>query len=155
MESPEPSRMNYPILHTLHLFAALIFVGTLFFEVLILEGVRKHVPAEAMRLLEQGIARRARRLMPWVMLVLFAAGLGMLRLRYWPVLATPLASSFGTLLALKVILAFSVLGHFLLAMSLFRRGRMSPRYARRIHLSVFAHAVAIVLLAKGMFYLNW
>jgi hypothetical protein len=145
----------YPTLLILHLFAALIFIGTVFFEVLILERVRKHVPAEAMRLIEQGIGRRARQLMPWVLLALFGAGLGMLWLRYLPALAAPLASSFNTLLTLKLMLASSVLGHFFSAMWLFRSKRMTARYLRIIHVSLFAHMVGIVLLAKGMFYLNW
>ena len=75
------SAMSYPILLTLHLFAALIFIGTVFFEVLILESVRKHVPPAVMREVEQGIGKRARRLMPWVLLVLFSAGLGMVWVR--------------------------------------------------------------------------
>ncbi|MFZ3205598.1 MAG: hypothetical protein WA161_17215 [Pseudomonas sp.] len=147
--------MIYPILLILHLFAALIFIGTVFFEVLVLESVRKHVPVEAMRLIEQGIGRRARQLMPWVLLALFGAGLGMLWLRYLPALAAPLASSFNTLLTLKLMLATSVLGHFFSAMWLFRSKRMTARYLRIIHLSLFAHMVGIVLLAKGMFYLSW
>ena len=147
--------MIYPILLILHLFAALIFIGTVFFEVLILESVRKRVPAEAMRLIEQGIGRRARQLMPWVLLALFGAGLGMLWLRYLPALAAPLASSFNSLLTLKIMLATSVLGHFFSAMWLFRSKRMTARYLRAIHVSLFAHMVGIVLLAKGMFYLNW
>ena len=147
--------MIYPILLILHLFAALIFIGTVFFEVLILESVRKRVPAEAMRLIEQGIGRRARQLMPWVLLALFGAGLGMLWLRYLPALAAPLASSFNSLLTLKIMLATSVLGHFFSAMWLFRSKRMTARYLRIIHLSLFAHMVGIVLLAKGMFYLSW
>jgi len=147
--------MIYPILLILHLFAALIFIGTVFFEVLVLESVRKHVPAEAMRLIEQGIGRRARQLMPWVLLALFGAGLGMLWLRYLPALAAPLASSFNTLLTLKLMLATSVLGHFFSAMWLFRSKRMTARYLRIIHVSLFAHMVGIVLLAKGMFYLSW
>ena len=147
--------MIYPILLTLHLFAALMFVGTVFFEVLILESVRKHVPAAVMRQVEQGIGKRARRLMPWVLLVLFGAGLGMVWTRYLPLLADPLASSFGTLLSLKILLALSVLGHFFTAMFLLHSGRMNSTYFRRIHLSVFSHMVGIVLLAKGMFYLSW
>ncbi|MCY1552738.1 hypothetical protein D9M68_891540 [compost metagenome] len=139
----------------LHLFAALMFIGTVFFEVLILESVRKHVPAEAMGLIERGIGRRARQLMPWVLLVLFGAGIGMLWLRYLPALASPLASSFNTLLTLKVMLAASVLGHFFSAMWLFSSKRMNARYLRIIHLSLFCHMVGIVLLAKGMFYLSW
>lgn len=149
------SAMSYPILLTLHLFAALIFIGTVFFEVLILESVRKHVPPAVMREVEQGIGKRARRLMPWVLLVLFSAGLGMVWVRYLPLLADPLASAFATLLSLKITLALSVLGHFFTAMYLLFRGRMNSTYFRRIHLSVFSHMVGIVLLVKGMFFLNW
>ncbi|PMZ55567.1 hypothetical protein C1X25_29875, partial [Pseudomonas sp. GW247-3R2A] len=119
--------MIYPLILTLHLFAALIFIGTVFFEVLFLESIRKQLPTRVMLLVEEGIGRRARSLMPWVLLVLFGAGLGMVWLRYLPVLASPLASSLGTLLALKVAVAVSVLLHFLVAMFLFKRGRMSPR----------------------------
>ncbi|MCG8909856.1 hypothetical protein [Pseudomonas sp. DP-17] len=147
--------MIYPILLILHLFAALMFIGTVFFEVLIFESVRKYVPAAAMRQVEQGIGKCARRLMPWVLLVLFSAGLGMVWTRYLPLLADPLASSFGTLLSLKILLALSVLGHFFTAMLLLYSGRMNSTYFRRIHLSVFSHMVGIVLLAKGMFYLSW
>ena len=70
-------------------------------------------------------------------------------------LAAPSASAFGTLLTLKLILAASVLVHFLLTMARMRWGSVSARYVRWVHLSLFAHMVAIVLLAKGMFYLSW
>ena len=86
---------------------------------------------------------------------IFGAGLGMVWTRYLPLLADPLASSFGTLLSLKILLALSVLGHFFSAMFLLHSGRMNSTYFRRIHLSVFSHMVGIVLLAKGMFYLSW
>lgn len=147
--------MSYPLLLTVHLFAALIFIGTVFFEVLFLGSLRKQLPARVMPLLEKGIGQRARQLMPWVLLALFGAGLGMVWLRYLPVLAAPLQSSFATLLLLKITLAASVLGHFLGAMYLFKSGRMNARYLHLIHHSVFGHLVLIVLLAKAMFYLSW
>ncbi|AKA85954.1 hypothetical protein PUP72_11055 [Pseudomonas synxantha] len=147
--------MLYPLFLTLHLFAALIFIGTVFFEVLFLESIRKQLPVKVMLLVEQGIGRRARTLVPWVFLVLFGAGAGMVWLRYLPTLATPLASSFGTLLMLKIAVAVSVLLHFLAAMYLFRRDRMTARYLHFIHASLFCHMIVIVLLAKGMFYLTW
>jgi hypothetical protein len=143
--------MSYPVLLTLHLFAALIFIGTVFFEVLMLEGVRKQVPREAMRAVEQAIGRRARRIMPWVLLVLYGAGIGM-AWNYRAVLADPWSSGFGTLLTLKIVLAISVLGHFITAMTLMLRGRMTSRRSRIIHISVFIHVIGIVLLAKSMFY---
>ena len=147
--------MLYLLLLLAHLFAALIFIGTVFFEVLILGHLHRQLPARVMVLVEQGVGQRARVLMPWVLLVLFGAGLGMVWLRYLPVLAAPSASAFGTLLTLKLILAASVLLHFLLTMARMRWGSVSARYVRWVHLSLFAHMVAIVLLAKGMFYLNW
>lgn len=147
--------MSYPLFLTLHLFAALVFIGTVFFEVLFLESIRRQLPGKVMVLLEQGISRRARQLMPWVLLALFGAGAAMVWLRYWPALMSPLQSPFGLLLGLKIGLAASVLGHFLWAMWLFKSGRMNARYVRIIHTRVFLHLVAIVLLAKAMFYVTW
>ena len=63
--------------------------------------------------------------------------------------------NFGLLLALKIGLALSVFGHFLAAMWWRRRGVLGGRRSHRLHLSVFCHVLAIVLLAKAMFYLHW
>ena len=147
--------MPYLLFLLAHLFAALIFIGTVFFEVLILARLHHQLPARVMVLVEQGVGQRARVMMPWVLLVLFGAGLGMVWLRYLPVLTAPFASSFGTLLTVKLTLAASVLLHFLLTMLRMRLGRVGPRYLRFVHLSLFAHMVAIVVLAKGMFYPTW
>lgn len=145
---------HYAVMHILHLFAAFVFVGTVFFEVLILEGVRKHVPRNVMHQMEVGIGKRARQLMPWVLLVLYGSGLAM-AWRYRELLAHPLQSSFGLLLTIKIVLALSVFGHFLYAMSLRGKGRLVSSTFKRIHLSVFSHMVGIVLLAKLMFHLGW
>jgi uncharacterized protein len=59
--------MSYPLFPTLHLFAALVFISTVLYEVLFLESIRKQLPAKVKVLLEQGISRRARQLMPWVL----------------------------------------------------------------------------------------
>lgn len=146
--------MIYALLLIIHLFAALMFVGTVFFEVLILENVRKHVPRDMMRALETAIGTRARSLMPWVLLVLYSAGIGMAwHHRY--ALANPFSSSFGLMLSIKIILALSVFGHFLTAMTLRSKGKLHAKHFRFIHLSVFCHMIGIVLLAKAMFYLHW
>jgi len=145
--------VDYFTLLVLHLFAAILFVGTVFFEVLMLEGIRRHVPREAMRAVESAIGQRARRLMPFAIIILYGAGLGM-AWRYHTVLAQPFESTLGTLLSLKILLALSVLGHFIYAVRLGAQGRLKSRQSRLIHLSVFAHVVAIVFLAKAMFYLG-
>ena len=68
----------YPVFLTLHIFAALMFVGTVFFEVLILEGIRPQVSPRFMLAVERAIGNRARKIMPWVLLG------GMLLLRVFP-----------------------------------------------------------------------
>lgn len=146
--------MSYGVLLTLHLLAAIAFVGTVFFEVVMLGGMRQHLSHETMRAVERAIGNRATAVMPWVLLTLYAAGTG-LAWQHRTALAQPLGSSFGLLLALKIALALSVFGHFAIAMLWRRRGVLGDRRSRRLHLSVFCHVLAIVLLAKGMFYLQW
>lgn len=146
--------MSYFVFNLLHLFAAIMFVGTVFFEVLILEAIRKPVGREAMRSVESAVARRARQLMPFVILVLYSAGLGM-AWQYRAALAHPFDSSFATLLWIKIILAISVLVHFITAVTLGARGKLRSRQVRFIHISVFSHVLLIVFLAKAMFYISW
>jgi hypothetical protein len=145
--------MSHFVLITLHLFAAIAFVGTVFFEVLILGSVRNTVGREGMRPVEIAIGARARRLMPFVILVLYGTGIGM-AWQYRADLAHPLSSNFATLLTLKILLAISVLVHFITAVTLAARGRMRARQSHIIHLSVFCHVVLIVFLAKAMFYVT-
>ena len=146
--------MSYALLLILHLLAAIAFVGTVFCEVVMLEGVRKRLPQESMRAVERAIGDQATAVMPWVLLTLYAAGIG-LALQHRAALAQPLASNFGLLLMLKIALALSVFGHFATAMVWRRRGVLGGRRSRRLHLSVFCHVLAIVLLAKAMFYVQW
>ena len=145
--------MSHFALVTLHLFAAIMFVGTVFFEVLILEGIRKPVGRDVMRTVETEVGRRARRLMPFVIVVLYSAG-ALMAWQYRDDLARPFASSFSTMLSIKIVLAFSVLVHFITAVTLGSRGKLRSRHVRFIHLSVFCHVVLIVFLAKAMFHVS-
>lgn len=146
--------MSYLLLLLLHLFAALVFVGAVFFEVLFLANVRRRLPREAMGKVEGAIGDRARALMPWVLLALYGSGIAM-AWQYRAALAQPLQSGLGSLLWLKILLALSVFGHFVAAMAWRRRGLLNGRRSRLLHLSVFCHMVAIVLLAKAMFRVAW
>lgn len=144
--------MSYGWLLILHLLAAIAFAGTVFFEVVMLDGVRKHLPAPMMRELETAIGNRAVRVMPWVLLTLYGAGIA-LAWQHRDALAQPLASHFSLLMGLKILLAISVFGHFATAMVWRRRGALNGRRSRRLHLSVFCHVLTIIVLAKAMFYL--
>lgn len=144
---------SYHVLVITHLFAAFIFVGTVFFEVLFMENIRKHVPKEVMRSMESAIGTRARSLMPWVLLVLYGAGLGM-AWYHRASLENPFGSSFSLMLSIKIILALSIFSHFLAAMILRKREKPKAIHFTFIHYSVFFHMIIIIFLAKAMFYLH-
>jgi hypothetical protein len=144
--------MTYLLLLLCHLLAAIAFIGTVLVEVLFLPGVRRRLPAASARRLEAAFAAQARAVMPWVLALLYLAGIG-LAWHHRGALAQPLASTFGLLLAIKIALATSVFGHFLTAMHWQRRGRLDGRRSQRLHRSVLLHVLAIAILAKAMFHL--
>ncbi|PJK10568.1 hypothetical protein CO610_02450 [Lysobacteraceae bacterium NML95-0200] len=145
---------HYLLMHLLHLLAAFVFVGVVFFEVLFLGSMRKHLPDSIIRPIEKAIGNRAVQLMPWTLLLLYGSGIGM-AWRYRAALADPFGNSFGLLLALKIALALSVFGHFITAMRLRRQGKLVSRLSKHIHISVFSHMLGIIVLAKLMFAVSW
>ncbi|WP_417702370.1 CopD family copper resistance protein [Pseudomonas sp.] len=146
--------MLYLLFKFVHLSAAAFFIGGVFFEVMILSGAARQLDEAPRAQLSKALGRRARQVMHWVVLALYGAGIG-LAWHYRAALAQPFASSFGTLLTLKICLALSILGHFLFVVFLMRTGRMTPPRSRLIHLSVLVQMLAILFLAKAMFLLSW
>lgn len=142
---------HYAWIQLLHLLMAIAFAGMVFVEVVILGGLRG-VEKSAMRAVETAIGNRAVRIMPLVILLLFASGL-IMAWSHRAALLTPSSSHFGLLLSIKILAAFAILGHFFLAMFWRRKGQLNGRRSRRIHYSVFALVLVVVALAKGMFFL--
>ncbi len=146
---------SYTIAHIIHLYCAIAFVGGVIFEALILSAL--HSPAvsrDARREVERAISRRAVRVMPFVVAGVFLSGLAMVH-RYFDVLRNPLASAFGMQLLIKILLAFSILAHFLIAVSKMRRNTLTVAWSKYIHAAVLIQMLAIVFLAKSMFYINF
>ena len=144
---------SYPWAHIVHLFCAIIFAGGVFFEMLVLSALHgQAVDKAARKQAEAAVSRRARKVMPWVVALLFISGLLMAH-RYAALLTQPLASAFGLQLSLKIMLAASVLGHFVVAVTKMRRGTLTAAWSRYIHMAVLVQIILIVLLAKTMFYL--
>ena len=146
--------MSYSLLHVVHLLAAIAFIGTLFFEVIILAKVKPQLASGAVAELEQALGRRTRTVLHWVVLLVYGAGFG-LAWYHRQALADPFASSFATLLTVKIVLAVSVFFSFGLVAMLLRSGRMTTSLYRKLHWAVLAQMLGIVLLAKGMFYIHW
>lgn len=141
----------YPWIVLLHLACAIVFVGAVAFEVLVIEGLNRRFDAATMQHLEQAVMARARRFMPVVVLLLFASGFVLFDQRCGGF--DCIGSRFGNLLLLKVVLAFGVLGVFVNALWASRHGRMDVCRFRHTHRIVLALMVGVVFLAKAMFVL--
>ena len=144
----------YPYLLVSHLLAAIAFIGTLFFEVVIWHNARRQLSDISQAGAEQAIAVRSRKVLHGVVLLLYGAGIGRAA-QYRGARSQPLASSFGTLLSLKILLALSIIGHYLLLAYWLTHGRLSATRATWIRRSILGHMVLIVVLAKAMFYWQW
>ena len=146
--------MEYGIVHVIHLLCAAAFIGVVFFEVFILEGIRDQLGPTLMPQIETGIINRAKRIMPWVVATLFLSGLFLAYIHYSR-MPEPFGNSFGILLGVKILLALSVLVHFVTAIRSATNGCMTSQRFERTHLSVIIHMFFIVVLAKAMFYVSW
>ncbi|MCQ6254900.1 hypothetical protein [Pseudomonas sp. Q11] len=143
--------MMYGVLLVIHLLAAIAFIGTLFFEVCIWHAARRPLAEGARNAADQAIAQRSRHVLHGVVLLLYGAGIG-LAWQHRGALSQPLNNSFGLLLSLKILLALSIIGHYLWLAYWLKSGRLTPRRACWLRRSILGHMVLIVVLAKGMFY---
>jgi len=141
----------YPWILLLHLACAIVFVGAVAFEVIVLESLHKHFDSETVQRLERAVVARVSTFMPMVVILLFVSGGMLFDIRCDGF--TCIGSRFGIWLLLKVLLAFGVLGVFVNAMWAMRYGKMDVCRFRHTHRIVLALMVGIVFLAKTMFYL--
>jgi len=141
----------YPWIVLLHLACAIVFVGAVAFEVIVVESLHKHFDIVTMQRIEQAVMARVRRYMPVVVVLLFASGFMLFDIRCDGFACV--GSRFGNWLLLKVVLAFGVLGVFVNAMWAMRHDKMDVCRFKHTHRIVLALMVGIVFLAKTMFYL--
>lgn len=144
--------MTYLLIKTLHLLAAIAFIGTLFFQVLILAPVNRRLDPSVRAVLAPALGQQARHVIHVVAIVLYGAGLTLA----WPyrsLLANPLSSTFATLLSLKILLALMIIGHYAGLIVLRRSQRVTERVMQLLNVSLLLHAVLLVICAKSMFVL--
>ena len=142
----------YPLILLLHLSCAIVFVGAVCFEVLVLESFHRSFDHALMARIEAAVMARVRRFMPVVVAVLFLSGFALFDLRCNGFSCIGPTFGWGWLLLLKVALAFAVLGVFVGAVRASVGGRMDPCRFRHTHRIVLALMSGIVVLAKLMFY---
>ena len=140
----------YPYAQIIHLFCAVIFVGYLFFDVIILRAASKKMPPELAQKAKQSIGSVAVRIMPICVLLLVLTG-GMM-MSNW--VGSKAGGYFETNLQvafmIKFFLAMVIVAAVIVNLSckfIFKR----PSPLGNIHPIALTLAVAIVLLAKVMF----
>ena len=144
----------YGFIVIVHLLCACVFIGTVFFEVLIMASIKTKIDAATLKPVEQALSQRLFAFMPWVLLLLVFSGMGLLHTHYHALLPLP-HGSFGVLLACKLLLVASVLIHFGTIKYWRHRHVLTARRSRLLHVSVLLHVVFIAVLAKAMFYWTW
>jgi uncharacterized protein len=141
----------YGLFLIIHVLCAITFVGAVFFEVLVIEPLEKTLPDGLGEKLAEAIPAHVRKFMPYVVALLFLTGAAMYWVQY-SIRPDFFSSRFGWLLTAKVVLAFAVLGVFVASVRASIKGTMDPCRFRYTHRIVAVLMLAIVILAKGMFY---
>ena len=140
----------YPYAQIIHLFCAIIFVGYLFFDVVILKAASKKLPPELAQKAKQAIGSVAVKIMPICVLLLVLTG-GMM-MSNW--VGSKAGGYFETNLQvafmIKFCLAMVIVAAVIINLSckfIFKR----PSPLGDIHPIALTLAAIIVLLAKVMF----
>lgn len=165
--------MEYQLIVLVHLVGAILFVGAVALEVLVLEPVRKLMSEPVFQQVEFFLFRRIRRTYPLAILPLFITGFYMYGnyVDQYGGYAALLATRFGVLLTVKMVLALGLLAIFASAPFVFMqaRARSLGGHVRHflwvsgeaqdfrmdrfelVHYLAFGLGMSIVVLAKVMF----
>ena len=142
----------YPYVLTIHLICAIIFVGFLFFDVVVFNRLRS-VLGDDFERLKNAIVSRGVKIYPLAVLGLLLSGGMMMSSWVGSKAGGYFSSPMQQLFMLKVALAFIIFAG--VAFSIFNRlsKRPSPNFMKRhFHTLACVLAFAIVILAKAMFY---
>ncbi len=142
----------YPLILLLHLSCAIVFVGAVCFEVLVLESFHRQFDHALMEKIEAAVMARVRRFMPVVVALLFLSGFSLFDIRCNGFACITPQYGWGWLLMTKATLAFAVLAVFVGAIRAGLKGTMDPCRFRHTHRIVLCLMIGIVVLAKLMFY---
>jgi len=167
--------MDHQVVVLFHLLCAILFVGAVAMEVLILEPVRKLIGDEVFQRVEFYLFRRIRRTYPLAVIPLYVTGFYMYLgyVESFGGFAAFISTSFGMLLTAKMTMALGLLTIFATSPFLFMqpRSRSAAGHFRHflivtggpedfridrfevVHYLALGFGLGIVLLAKLMFML--
>ncbi|HJF83985.1 copper resistance protein CopD [Helicobacter pullorum] len=144
--------MLYPYFLTIHLICAIIFLGFIFVDVVLLTPIRKILGDEFANQMWSVISKRGGKIMPFCLLVLVLSGGAMIsryigsEIGYWN-------TTLQQLLALKAFLALLIFFAVLVSLTFHYLLKKSNPLAKIIHPLALILGLFIVILAKFAFYL--
>ena len=140
----------YPYAQIVHLFCAIIFVGYLFFDVIIFKAACKKMPPELAQKAKQAIGSVAVKIMPICLLLLVLTGGIMMSNLVGSKVGGYFETNLQIAFMIKFCLAMVIVAAVIVNLSckfIFKR----PSPLGNIHPIALTLAVIIVLLAKVMF----
>ena len=144
--------MLYPYFLTIHLICAIIFLGFIFVDVVLLTPIRKILGDEFANQMWSVISKRGGKIMPFCLLVLVLSGGAMIsryigsEIGYWN-------TTLQQLLVLKAFLALLIFFPVLVSLTFHYLLKKSNPLAKIIHPLALILGLFIVILAKFAFYL--
>lgn len=140
----------YPVFLIIHLFCAIIFVGYLFFDCVIYPNIKK-LGENIDSKVASAISKRAGKIMPICVLLLFITGGAMLS-RYVGLESGFFTSNLQKILMLKVLLASIIFIAIIISLSCFYIFKCKNPLGKIIHPLALFLAFFIIIFAKIMFY---
>ena len=144
--------MLYPYFLTIHLICAIIFLGFIFVDVVLLTPIRKILGDEFANQMWSVISMRGGKIMPFCLLVLVLSGGAMIsryigsEIGYWN-------TTLQQLLVIKAFLALLIFFAVLVSLTFHYLLKKSNPLAKIIHPLALILGLFIVILAKFAFYL--
>jgi len=144
---------NYTTVHIVHLLAAIIFLGFVFADVMVLGVLKKDFGAEQFQKMKQSIGSRARKIFPLSVLTLLLTG-GFMMSKYINSELGMFNTNLQLLLLVKIVLALAIISGIVYSLIQKLLGKQPhPHFAKHFHKYVLVLGLAIVVLAKSMFVL--
>lgn len=142
----------YPYAKTIHILLVIIFLGYVFFDVVILKAASKKVEKSVAKKMHQTIGQQAIKIMPLALFVIFMSG-GMMMSLYLGSQKGYFDTSLQQLLVAKVILAMIIIFGVILNLSRKFLKKEPFGFMKNFHTFVLITGFIIVILAKMMFFI--
>lgn len=142
--------MSYTLVLIIHLLCAIIFIGFVFADVIVLPAMKKVLNEKEHQNVMNEISGRARKIFPLAVLTLILTG-GFMFSKYINSDAGMFNSSLQILLLIKFILAMIIAGGIVYSLSCKFLKKAPNPIMKHFHKFVLVVGISIVVLAKLMF----